>query len=121
VRGQDSAPPRRAQVCKNEMKSNVGDPGKWPEFGGPIQPCGTSVMQLVALIRPRMSLRFRVAITPELLRPRVIELGCGSSIMAGKLIEYSAGAISASTSAIETARAPAMVTIVPSVPIGEEV
>src|SRR5262249_57472261 len=29
------------KVCKGEMKSNVGDPGQWPEFGGPIPPCGT--------------------------------------------------------------------------------
>jgi hypothetical protein len=92
-------------------------------YGRPGRP--RDILEWIAN-RSSMSLRFRVAITPELLRPnlankRVVELGCGSSIMAGKLIEYSAGAVSASTSAIETARARAMVTIVPSVPIGEEV
>src|SRR5262249_53918579 len=56
---------------------------------------------------------FRVAITPELLRPylankRVVELGCGSGIMAGKLIEYGAASylgIDIAKSAVETARA----------------
>jgi SAM-dependent methyltransferase len=45
--------------------------------------------------RSSMSLRFRVAITPELLKPflankHVAELGCGSGILAGKLVEYGA-------------------------------
>ncbi len=63
--------------------------------------------------RSSMSLRFRVAITPELLRPylankRVVELGCGSGIMAGKLIEYGVASylgVDIAESAIETARA----------------
>jgi SAM-dependent methyltransferase len=62
--------------------------------------------------RSSMSLRFRVAITPELLQPyldgkRVVELGCGSGIMAGKLIEYGAASylgIDIAEAAIETAR-----------------
>jgi SAM-dependent methyltransferase len=45
--------------------------------------------------RSSMSLRFRVAVTPELLKPflanrRVVELGCGSGLLAGKLIEHGA-------------------------------
>ena len=45
--------------------------------------------------RSSISLRFRVAITPKLLRPhlagkRVVELGCGSGLMASKLTEYGA-------------------------------
>src|SRR5262249_12753916 len=63
--------------------------------------------------RSSMSLRFRVAITPELLRPylankRVVELGCGSGMMAGKLIEYGAASylgIDIAESAVEAARA----------------
>jgi SAM-dependent methyltransferase len=42
-----------------------------------------------------MSLRYRVAVTPELLEPflagkRVVELGCGSGLLAAKLIECGA-------------------------------
>jgi SAM-dependent methyltransferase len=63
--------------------------------------------------RSSMSLRFRVAITPELLRPylagkHVVELGCGSGIIAGRLIEYGAATylgIDIAESAIERARA----------------
>jgi len=45
--------------------------------------------------RSSMSLRFRVAITPELLRPflpgrRVVELGCGSGLLAAKLLAHGA-------------------------------
>ena len=62
--------------------------------------------------RSSMSLRFRVAITPELLQPylagkRVVELGCGSGIMASKLIQYGAASylgIDIAEVAIETAR-----------------
>jgi SAM-dependent methyltransferase len=45
--------------------------------------------------RSSMSLRFRVAITPELLKPlldrrRVVELGCGTGVLVEKLLEYGA-------------------------------
>jgi SAM-dependent methyltransferase len=45
--------------------------------------------------RSSMSLRYRIVVTPELLRPflankRVVELGCGSGLLAGTLIEYGA-------------------------------
>jgi SAM-dependent methyltransferase len=78
-------------------------------YGGPDRPRG--LLEWIAN-RSSMSLRFRVAITPELLRPylankRVVELGCGSGIMARKLIEYGAASylgIDIAESAIETAR-----------------
>lgn len=62
--------------------------------------------------RSSMSLRFRVAVTPELLKPflsgrHVVELGCGSGLMAGKLIEYGAArylGIDIAESAIRKAR-----------------
>ncbi len=58
-------------------------------YGGSDRPRG--LLEWIAN-RSSMSLRFRVAITPELLRPylankHVVELGCGSGIMAGKLID----------------------------------
>jgi SAM-dependent methyltransferase len=79
-------------------------------YGSPDRPRG--LLEWIAN-RSSMSLRFRVAITPELLRPylankRVVELGCGSGIMAGKLIEYGAASylgIDIAESAVETARA----------------
>jgi SAM-dependent methyltransferase len=79
-------------------------------YGGPDRP--RNLLEWIAN-RSSMSLRFRVAITPELLRPylankRVVELGCGSGIMAGKLIEYGAASylgIDIAESAVETARA----------------
>jgi SAM-dependent methyltransferase len=84
----------------------------WEEgrYGRPDRPRG--LLEWIAN-RSSMSLRFRVAITPELLRPylankRVVELGCGSGIMAGKLIEYGAASylgIDIAESAVETARA----------------
>jgi SAM-dependent methyltransferase len=42
-----------------------------------------------------MSLRYRIAVTPELLRPflatkRVVELGCGSGLLAGTFVAYGA-------------------------------
>lgn len=45
--------------------------------------------------RSSMSLRFRIAITPELLKPflagrHVVELGCGSGLLAAKLVEHGA-------------------------------
>ena len=45
--------------------------------------------------RSSTSLRYRVAIVPELLRPflagkRVVELGCGSGLLAARLIDYGA-------------------------------
>jgi SAM-dependent methyltransferase len=62
--------------------------------------------------RSSSSLRFRVSITPELLQPflfnrHVVELGCGSGIIAGKFLEYGASSylgIDIAESAIEKAR-----------------
>jgi SAM-dependent methyltransferase len=83
----------------------------WEEgrYGRPDRPRG--LLEWIAN-RSSMSLRFRVAITPELLRPylagkRVLELGCGSGIIAGKLIEHGAASylgIDIAESAIEKAR-----------------
>jgi SAM-dependent methyltransferase len=78
-------------------------------YGSPDHPHG--LLEWIAN-RSSMSLRFRVAITPELLQPylvgkRVVELGCGSGMMAGKLIEYGAASyvgIDIAEAAIETAR-----------------
>jgi SAM-dependent methyltransferase len=84
----------------------------WEEgrYGGARRPSGP--LEWIAN-RSSMSLRFRLSITPELLRPfllnkRVVELGCGSGIIAGKLIEYGAVSylgIDIAESAIEKARA----------------
>jgi SAM-dependent methyltransferase len=79
-------------------------------YGGPDRP--RDLLKWIAN-RSSMSLRFRVAITFELLRPylankRVVELGCGCGIMARKLIEYGAASylgIDIAESAVETARA----------------
>jgi SAM-dependent methyltransferase len=83
----------------------------WEEgrYGRPDRPRG--LLEWIAN-RSSMSLRFRVAITPELLRPylagrRVLELGCGCGIIAGKLIEHGAASylgIDIAESAIEKAR-----------------
>jgi SAM-dependent methyltransferase len=83
----------------------------WEEgrYGRPDRPRG--LLEWIAN-RSSMSLRFRVAIAPELLRPylagkRVLELGCGSGIIAGKLIEHGAASylgIDIAESAIEKAR-----------------
>ena len=64
------------------------------EHGRYGQPDRPGMLEWIAN-RSSMSLRFRVAITPELLRPflaekRVVELGCGSGLMAATLIEYGA-------------------------------
>ena len=61
-------------------------------YGKPERPLG--LLEWIAN-RSSMSLRYRVAITPELLKPflagkRVVELGCGSGLLAAKLIEYGA-------------------------------
>src|SRR4026209_706472 len=61
-------------------------------YGKPERPLGP--LEWIAN-RPGTSLRHRVAITPELLTPflagkRVVELGCGSGLLAAKLIEYGA-------------------------------
>jgi SAM-dependent methyltransferase len=78
-------------------------------YGDPDRPHG--FLEWIAN-RSSLSLRFRVAITPELLRPylagkRVVELGCGSGIIAGKLIEFGSASylgIDIADSAIKTAR-----------------
>ena len=78
-------------------------------YGRPDRPMG--LVEWIA-DRSSMSLRFRVAAIPELLRPflankRVIELGCGSGLLAGKLVEYGAASylgIDIAESAIEKAR-----------------
>jgi SAM-dependent methyltransferase len=61
-------------------------------YGRPDRP--PNMLEWIA-DRSSMSLRFRVAITPELLKPflankHVAELGCGSGILAEKLVEYGA-------------------------------
>jgi len=61
-------------------------------YGKPERPPG--LLEWIAN-RSSISLRYRVAITPELLEPflagkRVVELGCGSGLLAAKLIEYGA-------------------------------
>jgi SAM-dependent methyltransferase len=61
-------------------------------YGKPDHPMG--LLEWIA-DRSSMSLRYRVAVTPELLRPfltnkRVVELGCGSGLLAGTFIEYGA-------------------------------
>src|SRR5438034_10077823 len=64
------------------------------EHGRYGQPDRPGLLEWIAN-RSSMSLRYRVAITPELLKPflaekRVVELGCGSRLLAGKLIESGA-------------------------------
>jgi SAM-dependent methyltransferase len=62
--------------------------------------------------RSSMSLRHRLTITPELLKPflagkRVVELGCGSGLLAARFIEYGAASylgIDIAESAIRNAR-----------------
>ena len=62
--------------------------------------------------RSSMSLRHRLAITPELLKPfltgkRVVELGCGSGLLAARFIEYGAASylgVDIAESAIRNAR-----------------
>jgi SAM-dependent methyltransferase len=79
-------------------------------YGSPDRPLG--FLEWIAN-RSSSSLRFRVSITPQLLRPflfnkRVVELGCGSGIIAGKLMECGAASylgIDIAESAIEKARA----------------
>ena len=61
-------------------------------YGKPERPLGP--LEWIAN-RSSTSLRYRVAIVPELLRPflagkRVVELGCGSGLLAARLIEYGA-------------------------------
>jgi SAM-dependent methyltransferase len=78
-------------------------------YGSPDRPPG--FLEWIAN-RSSSSLRFRVSITPELLRPflsnkHVVELGCGSAIIAGKFLEYGASSylgIDIAESAIEKAR-----------------
>jgi SAM-dependent methyltransferase len=78
-------------------------------YGSPDRPLG--FLEWIAN-RSSSSLRFRVSITPKLLGPflfnkRVVELGCGSGIIAGKLMECGAASylgIDIAESAIEKAR-----------------
>jgi SAM-dependent methyltransferase len=61
-------------------------------YGKPDRPMGP--LEWIA-DRSSMSLRYRIALTPELLRPflankRVVELGCGSGLLAGTFVEYGA-------------------------------
>jgi SAM-dependent methyltransferase len=78
-------------------------------YGKPNRPM--NILESIA-DRSSMSLRHRIAITPELLRPylankRVVELGCGSGLMAGKLIEFGAASylgVDIAETAIEKAR-----------------
>jgi SAM-dependent methyltransferase len=78
-------------------------------YGSPERPPG--FVEWIAN-RSSASLRFRVSITPKLLQPflfnkHVVELGCGSGIIAGKFLEYGASSylgIDIAESAIEQAR-----------------
>ena len=78
-------------------------------YGSPDRPLG--FLEWIAN-RSSSSLRFRVSIVPELLKPflsnkKVVELGCGSGIIARKLLDYGAASyfgIDIAESAIETAR-----------------
>jgi SAM-dependent methyltransferase len=78
-------------------------------YGKPERPLGP--LEWIAN-RSSTSLRYRVVITPELLKPflagkRVVELGCGSGLLATKLIEYGAASylgIDIAESAIRKAR-----------------
>jgi SAM-dependent methyltransferase len=78
-------------------------------YGSPDHPLG--FLEWIAN-RSSSSLRFRVSIVPELLRPfllnkKVVELGCGSGLVARKLLDYGASSylgIDIAESAIEKAR-----------------
>jgi SAM-dependent methyltransferase len=78
-------------------------------YGSPDRPLG--FLEWIAN-RSSSSLRFRVSIVPELLKPfllnkHVVELGCGSGIIAGKFLEYGASSylgIDIAESAIKQAR-----------------
>jgi SAM-dependent methyltransferase len=78
-------------------------------YGSPDRPRG--FLEWIAN-QSSSSLRFRVSITPKLLQPflfnkHVVELGCGSGIIAGKFLEYGASSylgIDVADSAIEKAR-----------------
>jgi SAM-dependent methyltransferase len=78
-------------------------------YGSPDRPLG--FLEWIAN-RSSSSLRFRVSIVPELLKPfllnkAVVELGCGSGIIAGKFLEYGASSylgIDIAESAVEKAR-----------------
>jgi SAM-dependent methyltransferase len=61
-------------------------------YGHPSRPA--TLLEWIA-DRSSMSLRHRLAVTPELLKPflagkRVVELGCGSGRLAGALVQYGA-------------------------------
>jgi SAM-dependent methyltransferase len=79
-------------------------------YGQPDRPLG--VLEWIAN-RSSMSLRHRIAITPELLKPflanrRVVELGCGSGLLAARFIEYGAAdylGVDIAETAIRAARA----------------
>jgi SAM-dependent methyltransferase len=78
-------------------------------YGSPDRPLG--FLEWIAN-QSSSSLRFRVSITPKLLQPflfnkHVVELGCGSGIIAGKFLEYGASSylgIDIADSAIQKAR-----------------
>jgi len=78
-------------------------------YGSPARPLG--FLEWIAN-RSSSSLRFRVSIVPELLKPflsnkKVVELGCGSGIIARKFLDYGAASylgIDIAESAIEKAR-----------------
>jgi SAM-dependent methyltransferase len=78
-------------------------------YGRPDRPLG--FLEWIAN-RSSSSLRFRVSIVPELLKPflankTVVELGCGSGLIARKLLDYGASSylgIDIAKSAIEKAR-----------------
>jgi SAM-dependent methyltransferase len=78
-------------------------------YGSPDRPLG--FLEWIAN-RSSSSLRFRVAIVPELLKPflsnkKVVELGCGSGIIARKFLDYGAASylgVDIAESAIEKAR-----------------
>ena len=78
-------------------------------YGQPGRPPGP--LEWIAN-RSSTSLRYRLAVTPELLRPflagrRVVELGCGSGLLAARLIAYGAASylgIDIAESAIRKAR-----------------
>jgi len=79
-------------------------------YGSPDRPLG--LLEWIAN-RSSSSLRFRVSIVPELLKPflaskKVVELGCGSGLIAQKFLDYGAAnylGIDIAESAIEKARA----------------
>jgi SAM-dependent methyltransferase len=86
-----------ATIASGESSGMVVDPKHFWEakllawehgrYGHPDRP---GMLEWIAN-RSSMSLRFRIAITPELLKPflagkRVVEVGCGSGLLAGALI-----------------------------------